>query len=489
MSALIVPADPSILRQLRESMLAAGYTEEGLREAFGETGADWQGGFLRVVDKPDSESSLSTLATLFLFGASIEKARASRALAPLDPSDLAGIGLLEVEAELVRPQVLLIPHESLIVAGDLGVAQRNYVERVDRASTTLSDLTVRRPVSCALDLGTGGGIQGLMAARHSEKVVATDVNPRALSFAAFNARLNGFGNLDYLEGSWFEPVAGRKFDLIVANPPYVISPESTYLYRDSGLPGDTICRKVVGEAAVHLREGGFATILCNWVHGANQHWSIPLREWVDKCGCDAIFLHYGSDQSLTYAVRWNRSLLTTDRKRFEGTVNRWLKYYRELGIETIAYGAVILRRRASASNWVQALDVPAAPSGPSADHILRLFAAQDFLETSDGDRLLDQTFALVEGHRLDQTLTHHSGQYLTQPAMMRLPLGIGLEGEVDSQVLGVLFACDGRRTLIEAITEASDQLGLEQNSLTKLSVSTIRKLFELGLIERVAAKD
>ena len=484
MSVLIVPADSSFLRQIRESLLAAGYTEKGLRETFGRTGPDWQEGFLRTVRNPRAESSLSTVATLFLFGTSVEKELASKALAPLQLSELGAIGLLEVDGQLVRPRVLLIPHESLILACDLGVARRNYVERVDRASTTLSNLTVRCPVSRALDLGAGGGIQSLMAARHSEKVVAIDVNPRALSFAAFNASLNGFSNLDFLEGSWFEPVVDRKFDLIVANPPYVISPESTFLYRDSGLPGDTICRRIVSEAAFHLQDGGFATIMCTWVHGENQDWSISLQEWVDKSGCDALLLHYSSDQALTYATRWNRSLLRTDRKRFEETLNRWLKYYRELGIEAIASGAVILRRRTAAANWVQAVDVPAGPSGPSGDHILRLFAARDFLETAGGEHLLDQTFALVEGHRLDQTLNYHNGQYVTQPAKIRLSLGTGLEGEVDGQVLGVLFACDCRRVLREAIKEASDQLGLEENSLAELSVSTIRHLFELGLVER-----
>jgi hypothetical protein len=368
------------------------------------------------------------------------------------------------------------------------VARRDYVERVDQASKTLSYLTVRRRASCALDLGTGCGIQGLMAAGHSTKVFSVDINPRALSFAAFNARLNGFSNLECLEGSWCEPVAGRTFDLIVANPPYVISPESAFLFRDSGHPGDTLCRKVVGEAAAHLQEGGFATILCNWVHGTHQDWSAPLREWVNETDCDALLLHYGSDQALTYATRWNRSLLRVDRKRFEETLNRWLTYYRELGIDAIAYGAVVLRRRTASTHWVHAVEVPAGPSGQSGDHILRIFAARDLLETAAGEQLLDQTFALVEGHRLDQTLSYREGQYISQPAMMRLSQSIGLEGTVDSQVLGVLFACDGRRVLRQVINEASDQLGLDESALIEPSVTTMRRLLELGLVDRVPPK-
>lgn len=55
----------------------------------------------------------------------------------------------------------------------------------------LAALTVRRSIGTALDLGTGGGVQALLAARHSRRVVAVDVNPRALRYTAFNARLNG----------------------------------------------------------------------------------------------------------------------------------------------------------------------------------------------------------------------------------------------------------------------------------------------------------
>ena len=65
---------------------------------------------------------------------------------------------------------------------------------------------MRRPGEAALDLGTGCGIQALLAAKHAERVVATDVNPRALGFAAFNAALNGIETIELRDGSGFDPV-------------------------------------------------------------------------------------------------------------------------------------------------------------------------------------------------------------------------------------------------------------------------------------------
>ena len=88
----------------------------------------------------------------------------------------------------------------------------DFVPGIQSPSVTLAKLAVRRRIRRALDLGTGCGIQALLAAKHAEHVVATDVNPRALSFAAFNARLNGVENIEFRLGNSFEPVAGERFD-------------------------------------------------------------------------------------------------------------------------------------------------------------------------------------------------------------------------------------------------------------------------------------
>ena len=100
-------------------------------------------------------------------------------------------------------------------------------------------------------MGTGNGIQAILLAAHARHVVATDVNARALEYAELNAALNGVHNVELRRGS-FEPVEGEQFDLVVANPPYVVSPEHAYLFRDSGLRGDTVSESVVRAAPAAL---------------------------------------------------------------------------------------------------------------------------------------------------------------------------------------------------------------------------------------------
>src|SRR5438876_110103 len=106
--------------------------------------------------------------------------------------------------------------EGLLLACDLATTRssrlpREYVDGLIESAPVLAALTVRRPAGSVLDLGAGSGVQALLAARHSRRVVAVDVNPRALRFTAFNARLNGLPHVECRRGNLFEPVERRRF--------------------------------------------------------------------------------------------------------------------------------------------------------------------------------------------------------------------------------------------------------------------------------------
>src|SRR5262249_7094986 len=159
----------------------------------------------------------------------------------------------------------------LLLAGDWPQTrtERHSVTALSMPGRCLAFTTIRRHVDSALDVGTGSGIQALLAARHAERVLGTDVNPYALSLADIAQQLNGLPKVDWVEGSWFEPVRGELFDLVVANPPVTISPDNAILARDSGFGGAELSGRVIRQAADHLAEGGFATVLCNWTHGTH----------------------------------------------------------------------------------------------------------------------------------------------------------------------------------------------------------------------------
>jgi hypothetical protein len=421
----------------------------------------------------------SELAKLFLLGLPLAPDEVEAALDGIELDALERDGWLEFVEGRVRSTLKLVPHGDLLIASDRdaeGPTSADWVAGMHPPSVTLAKLTVRPPLERALDVGTGNGIQALLASRHAESVVATDVNPRALTVAALNARLNDVTNIELRKGSYFEPVAGEQFELVTCNPPYVISPESQYAYRDSGLPGDTVSRQVVQAAPQYLREGGFAHVLISWAHPPGE-WFAPLERWVEGCGCDCWLLYFGSDDPVSHAAEWLRPL-KPEPDHFRAALGRWLDYLQELGIEAIAHGAVIMRRR-SGRNWLREDRVELDRLEQAGEHVLRVYASQDYLESLDDEhRLLDERFVVVERHHLEQRLRRNE----LQSTMLALDEGLGFRVALDVHTARLLPLLDGTRTLREALAELTlDELDA--------ALPVVRRLLELGFLDRAPSAD
>jgi len=393
-------------------------------------------------------------------------------------------GFLEERGGRMSAPLRIAPLERFLVAHDPeegGTARADHVVGVGGATRTLAALTVRRPVDAALDVGSGSGAQALLASRHARRVVATDINPRALELARTSLALSDVRNVELREGSLFEPVAGERFELIVSNPPFVVSPDASFAYRDAGTASDTISEAVVTGAAEHLREGGFATLVASWVHARDDEWSRRPRGWIDGRGCDAWLLRYATDDPATYAARWNRALRGRDVDEFVSTVDRWRSYYEREGIAAITTGAILLRRRAGAT-WVRADEMPRPPGPRAAEQILRVFAAQDALE--EGFDVTAEPLALVDRHRLDQHLAYADGGYRVDEASIVLEDGVGVAAPVAPHAVHVLFRLDGSATLGALVAEVVEETGLEAAAVEADAKATLRRLFELGLAMR-----
>ena len=409
---------------------------------------------------------------LFLLGAELPAADAEAAF---DLDQLLRLGWLETSGDAVRATLKLVPHGDLLLASDRddGGTDANWVAGIHPPSVTLAKLTGRRPVTRALDTGTGNGIQALLASRHAETVTATDVNPRALDFARLNAVLNGVENLELREGSYFEPVEGERFDLLTCNPPYVISPESRYAFRDSGLPGDTVSRVVIEQAPELLDEGGFAHILVSWAHRPGDWWG-PLEPWVEGRGCDAWLLYFGSDDPVTHASEWLKPVARDEPEAFAGRLDEWLDYLRGFGIEAIGHGAVILRRRRG-RNWTRRDRVNLERLEQASDHILRVFHTQDYLESLDDERLLlDETFALVEHHHLEETRKRRD----LEATVLSLDEGLGFRTALDEHTAQLVPLLDGTRPLRDVLPQ--------DKGVQSAALPAVRRLLELGFLVRGA---
>jgi SAM-dependent methyltransferase len=430
------------------------------------------------------DERLAALVELFSLGHRVPVSRARAALHPADLDDLSETGVLTVDGDWVTPEYRLRPHKQLLLAGDLArPGDPDVVSAFSGPSLQLARLTPRSPVGSMLDVGTGSGVLALLAAQHADQVTATDVNPRALTFARFNAQLNDVANLELLEGSWFEPVAGRRFDLVVCNPPYVVSPDRDFVYRDSGMPGASLLEQLIRQSAQCLSPGGVSVMLCNWPHESGGDWGLAPAAAVEPTGCDAIILSLTTGDPFDYAVRWNTPPASFDAPDvLRANVARWLAHYRATGTGAITYGAVILRRRTHGTPWVSAFRASTPPGDRAAEQLSALLAGHDLLEAVDDGGLLGRRFSLLEGVDISQRFGRRAGRFVARPAMVSLERGLGLSAGVDPDVLDVVFACDGRRSLSEAVERVAQRRGESVEAVGEPALAAVRELLGHGLL-------
>jgi methylase of polypeptide subunit release factors len=475
------------MKQLRSIFDRAGYTVAAIA---GRLGLD-QNLTLRMAEVPihlrrlTSNDQLDDLIRLFFLNSTLPFEQAEAALHPVEIDELVASGILE-QGRPVRSALRFVPRGGLLFAFDGHDPQGLRTDSVlgwTSSARTLASMTVRRPVQTALDLGTGCGLQALLAASHAKKVVAVDLNPRALWLTELNCRLNGITNVECREGDLFEPVRGESFDLVVTNPPFVISPSSQYLFRDAGMEGDALSRAAVTGAAEVLNEGGFAHVMCNWISNRRDPWWLPPSRWVEGSGCDTLLFHYDTLDPLPYAAAWN-DYIASDASRLGDTLDEWLGYYRDRGIEALGMGAVVLRRRSGGENWFKTVELARGPMGDSSRHLERIFSAEDHHRSLvDPAQTLAATFRPVEGHRLEQILTFRDGAYSAQDAGIVLTNGIGVRNRVPPQALHVLLRLDGSRQLGDLVEETAEETGLDSEALASVVMESVQELFGLGLLE------
>jgi release factor glutamine methyltransferase len=131
------------------------------------------------------------------------------------------------------------------------------------------------PGSQMLDICTGSGVLALTAAACGADATAVDVSRRALLTVRLNALRHGL-TVRTLRGSTFEPVGGRRFDLIVSNPPYVPSPRpdvpryGASRAWEAGHDGRIILDALCDEAPAHLRPGGVLLLVHSSLIGTDK---------------------------------------------------------------------------------------------------------------------------------------------------------------------------------------------------------------------------
>jgi SAM-dependent methyltransferase len=423
---------------------------------------------------------LDVLASLFLLGDDVEANLAESILGD-GLATLAAAGLSERSGDRVRPLLQLVPHDDLVIASDLPgpAASGDFVPGVQAPSDLLARLTPRESVGAALDVGTGNGIQALLLARHAEGVVATDVSSRALEVARTNAALNAATNIEFRLGGLLEPVAGERFDLVVANPPYVISPEHAFVFRDAPGRGDELVRELVQGLPGVLADGGLALVLVSWV--ATGGTPEPLS-WTTEPGVGRLLLASRLESAAEAAHTWNKDRIS-DQRDYEERVTRWLAFYEGQEIESIGYGALVLCRDSRGAGWASLVGAPLDRPGSAGPHVLRLVANHSALAAASGRVEALGRIVLAPDAELTHRRRRGPDGLETVGVEIRLPGGIGTAADLDAggDVLARAFA--EPRTVREAIDRAAAALGLERTEIEDGAASLVRTMLGAGFLE------
>jgi predicted RNA methylase len=351
---------------------------------------------------------------------------------------------------------------------------------VSASTAALAGATIRRPIEAAFDLGTGCGVQAVHAALHSERVVASDVNPRAVALATLTIELNDLDRVAVRLGDRFDPVAGERFDLIVSNPPYVISPLRRYLFRDSGLPVDEVSRSIVRTAPAHLTSGGHCQLLASWAHIAGEDWRERLERWFTDTGCDAFVLEREALEPAAHAASWLRQTERADSWRDD--FDAWVRYAETQRIEAVGFGLITMRKRDRGAAWFRAEEAPQDFVMPCGDHLGAVFELADLLAGRDDAALLETSFSVAPGVVLDERRARADGGWQIVERRLRQTAGLCRSGDVDAGVAAIVLGCDGRRPLGDVLAGVAADAELAIADVRAAALPIIRRLVEQAFL-------
>ena len=454
--------------------------------------------------------------------------------------------------------------DDVLIASDWGelvgaIPGPDHVMPVGGATRTLAALAAYGADERVLDVGTGCGYHAILAAMCGARVTATDVSARALGYARFNAALAG-AEIDFRRGSLLEPVRGprsdpadavdsldswsaarERYDVVVSNPPFVITPEAVRAdgvrtYRDGGREGDSLLAELVGELGDVLAPGGRAWMLGNWEIKASDaapdrslgsasellsdaapdrpfdavpDWAHGPAAWIPD-GLDAWVIQREVLAPPDYAEMWLRDGGQTPRDRgYEKAYAAWLDDFERRGVIGVGMGYISVRAPEeelgdwNAGDWdaagSNARDWETAGSnagdsakrrpwrrfeelsGPSPidlhGYVEGVWAHRDLLRAGDSALLAARLACRGVEHRL-----HAPGQ--PEPFMLKLAQAAGFAAEVQvtSAVAGVVGACDGELTLGALCDAVAQLLGEPAEDVRTEVLPAVRELVGLGIL-------
>lgn len=478
---------PSALSALASRLRAIGFDDSILARlgSIGPTG--WIDAATKALDQWSPEPALKWAVRALVLGEAVPTAELTRALTEPGLKALRDAELLDpaAPASTTRVHAMIVPMAGALIASDRPPSgggmdlPDDFVLPIGNASALLSDLTVRTPAEIAVDIGVGQGFLSVLMARHARRVIATDINPRALRLARISAELSGASDsIEWRGGNLLDPLndlRGR-VNLLACNPPFILAaPGAPRSIANQLVTPDGLIEQLVRGTPAVLAEGGWATVLGLWHHPEPGDWSARPRAWLGGAGCDALILrgttHSPSEYYRSWIVDSAATILTED---------QWRQVCAEHHIGAVTFGVIVLRKRAG-ENWLRAQTTPLRQTaGPASGVITRLFDAQTrLMDPAFAASLLDRPLKGADNlHMLIERGSDTGEAQLVHRCTLLLPMA------VNKSIPVLLGSLTGRRPAREDLAEMAARGDLNGMSPTDPRLlKLLQQLVLAGFVE------
>ena len=445
------------MERLRDHLLETGYTIDGVRDRLGDVAASAlaREELVPALRATAGGDPLAALIRLWWLGVEVDAGDL--------PAAVLESGLVRLTGTRARAEVHLQPWEQDgYVVSDRKVRPGDPALRPDHvvgaggASANLAQLVTRRPVERALDLGTGCGVQVL-----SPGGAGAARSRRPTSTRGRSSWPGSAGGCPASRGWRPAPArctsrsADELFDLIVANPPFVISPGGELTYRESGAEGDDFCRDLVRRTPRHLNPDGQAHFLANWLHVEGEDWRDRVGGWLRDGGCDAWVVERDVQDPAEYVELWLRDAAEHGTAGYTEHYDRWLAWFEEHKVEGVGFGWITMRNSGTLDPVVRVEQLThkvALPVGDYVDDVL------DAITTAHRVPDLDSALLRTAEGLLDERVGL-PGAEDPMRIVLRQTTGLRRSREVGTVEAALAGVCDGELALGPLLNVIAELVG------------------------------
>ena len=298
---------------------------------------------------------------------------------------------------------------------------------------------------------------------------------------------DGAGRLELLQGSLLEPVAGRRFDLIASNPPFVLTPPAV---REAGLPlmeyrdaGGPVLPVLVAGLGEHLEPGAAAVMLGNWEHRGADSWREAVATWIPE-GLDGWVIEREVQDPVEYATMWLRDGGLTperDAEGFDAALGAWIDDFEVRGVQGVGFGYLIVHRPLRPRDpWRLLEEVTTSGQGVLGHHVADVLESRERLASLDDDAVADLRPVLAP----DVTEERHLIPGAAEPTVILLRQGGGLGRTIRASTAMAALAgvADGELSVGQIASAVVALTGEDAIGLRAEMVEATRHLITMGFL-------